>query len=143
MNDLHGVGAHYDQVTSAWEYLLGADLHYGYFDEPGESLTVATARLTDRMAEAAQLDASLRVLDVGCGIGTPAMTLAERFGCRVTGITISEVGLNRACTTAACAGSTTASTFAGATAWTMASRTPATIAPGSWSPRTSWTPRRR
>ena len=90
------VGSHYDQVTLAWIYLLGEDLHYGDFAGADEPLNVATARLTQRMAEAAALCPSLEVLDVGCGIGGPAVTLARRWGCRVTGITISEVGLELA-----------------------------------------------
>ena len=89
------VGLHYDKVTRAWVFLLGGDLHYGDFADPEEPLAAATARLTGRMA-AADLRPGLEVLDVGCGIGTPAVTVARRYGCHVTGISISEVGLEMA-----------------------------------------------
>lgn len=36
------------------------------------------------------LSLDMCVLDVGCGIGGPARTLASRFGCRVVGIDLSE-----------------------------------------------------
>lgn len=91
--DREDVGLHYDHVTFAWSYLLGEDLHYGDFAEPGERLASATARLTDRMAAAAELAPKLEILDVGCGIGTQAITLARRWQCHVMGISVSEVGL--------------------------------------------------
>lgn len=87
---------HYDKVTDAWGYLLGDNLHYGYFDRGGESLTEATERLTRRMAELAQPGSESLVLDVGCGTGEPARCLAQWFGCRVTGISPSQVCIDRA-----------------------------------------------
>jgi len=90
------IGLHYDKVTAAWVYLLGADLHYGDFVGLEQPLAEATARLTERMALAADLHPGLEVLDVGCGIGTPAVAVALRWGCRVTGISISDVGLEMA-----------------------------------------------
>ena len=32
----------------------------------------------------------MEVLDLGCGVGGPARTLAGEFGCRVTGLDITE-----------------------------------------------------
>lgn len=84
---------HYDRVTEAWGYLMGADFHYGYFDTPQSSLGVATARLTQLMVKYARIDRRHWVLDVGCGVGGPGMQLAEMFGCFVVGISTSEVGL--------------------------------------------------
>lgn len=43
---------------------------------------------TRELAELADIDAHARVLDVGCGIGGPARTLASKFGCDVVGIDI-------------------------------------------------------
>lgn len=83
----------YDRVTQAWLLLLGEDLHYGYFLDPKEPLATATARLTEEMAQRAEIGSDCRVLDVGCGVGTPALMLAERYGCHVVGISTSEVGL--------------------------------------------------
>lgn len=87
---------HYDRVTAAWRLLLGEELHYGVFPRGDEPLEVATAELTERMIAAADLRAGQSVLDVGCGTGTQACRLAERFGVHVLGITTSEVGVESA-----------------------------------------------
>jgi len=84
---------HYEQVTRAWQYLLGEDFHYGYFREKDEPLDVATNNLTLLMAEKGALGPGIAVLDVGCGIGNPACFLAERYACHVTGISTSRVGI--------------------------------------------------
>ena len=49
----------------------------------GKQATVDLARL-------AEIQPEHHVLDLGCGIGGPARTLAAEFGCRVTGIDISD-----------------------------------------------------
>lgn len=45
---------------------------------------------TSDLARLAEIRADHHVLDVGCGIGGPARTLAAEIGCRVTGIDIAE-----------------------------------------------------
>lgn len=44
---------------------------------------------TDELATLAGIAAGEEILDVGCGIGGPARHLAERYGCRVTGIDLT------------------------------------------------------
>ena len=88
--------AHYDRVTEAWQYLIGDDLHVGYFEDREYDLRQATGALTRLMAESAQLEPGAEVLDVGCGTGNPAIYLALEHGCRVTGISTSNVGVARA-----------------------------------------------
>ena len=88
--------AHYDSITRAWQYLLGEDFHYGYFKADDESLDTATNNLTLLMAERGSIAAGLAVLDVGCGIGSPACFLAERYRCRVIGISTSPAGVEQA-----------------------------------------------
>jgi len=85
--------AHYDKVTDAWTYILGDNLHYGYFDPPELDLKDATDKLIDRLASLSSIDANTSILDVGCGIGNPAFYLHRRFGCRITGITTSTRGV--------------------------------------------------
>jgi 27-O-demethylrifamycin SV methyltransferase len=88
---------HYDRVTEAWALLLGEDLHYGVFAAPDEPLAPATARLTQLMVDIGQIRPGLRVLDVGCGTGAPACSLALVHEAHVVGITTSEVGVQAAC----------------------------------------------
>jgi SAM-dependent methyltransferase len=45
---------------------------------------------TERLARLAKLQAGMRVLDVGGGLGGPARTLAAQFGCRVTVVDLTE-----------------------------------------------------
>lgn len=89
----HDPAAHYDRVTEAWGLLLGDELHWGVFNSGNESLQEATGELTTRMIEAVHLSPGLRVLDVGCGSGTPARRLATQHGVEVLGITTSKIGV--------------------------------------------------
>jgi len=57
-----------------------------FFDE----IHIGGKTATLNLAKKANLKPGDRVLDVGCGIGGPARTLAAEFGCRVFGIDISE-----------------------------------------------------
>lgn len=94
--DEYDPAAHYDRVTEAWGLLLGDELHWGVFRSGDEPLAEATAELTSRMIQAAQLAPGQRVLDVGCGSGAPARRLASEHGVEVLGITTSQIGVETA-----------------------------------------------
>lgn len=47
-------------------------------------------KATHKLGELAKLKPGMNILDVGCGIGGPARTLAADFGCRVVGLDITE-----------------------------------------------------
>src|SRR5262249_2858135 len=87
---------HYDRVTEAWHYIMGDDLHVGYFTEANQDLFTATQALTRLMAEYARIERGGRVLDVGCGTGNPAIHLALHYECNVLGISNSQAGIERA-----------------------------------------------
>jgi ubiquinone/menaquinone biosynthesis C-methylase UbiE len=58
---------------------------------------------TAELADAVKLSASMRVLDLGCGIGGPARYFAATFGCTVVGIDLSADFVDAAtCLTARC-----------------------------------------
>lgn len=47
---------------------------------------VGGVKETRMLAEQMKLARGMHILDVGCGIGGPARTLAAEFGCKVTGL---------------------------------------------------------
>ncbi len=85
------IGQFYGQLGDLFAELLGPNLHYGYWPDSCEhdSFRLAVEHLTDLMIEKVQAGPEHRVLDVGCGIGGPAIRLARATGAAVTGITVS------------------------------------------------------
>jgi 27-O-demethylrifamycin SV methyltransferase len=86
----------YNSITDAWKYILGENFHWGYFSSPDVSLADATDALIDQMAALGNFSAQTKILDVGCGVGNPAFYLHRKFGCDITGISISEKGVYQA-----------------------------------------------
>ncbi len=66
----------------------------GYYDFMGYMgipfFNIGGGASMDRLAEICRIGEGARVLEVGCGTGTNACHLAERFGCTVVGIDIAE-----------------------------------------------------
>jgi arsenite methyltransferase len=62
----------------------------------GESFHPGGVRLTQRIGELLGLTQTAHVLDVAAGPGTSALHLAKAFGCRVTGIDLSEANISAA-----------------------------------------------
>ena len=67
--DTYAPAAHYDRVHRAWELIMGAEFHYGFFASADTPLEQATSALTRSMLDRAAISAGDRVLDVGCGTG--------------------------------------------------------------------------
>lgn len=82
-------GAYFDLVTADSRRFYGDNFHFGYFTTGRETLGQALDAHTDLVASLARLAAGQRVLDIGCGLGAPAIRMARDYGCRVTGINIS------------------------------------------------------
>ena len=86
------VAHHYDLNGRLYSLLLDRDRQYScaYFPRGDESLDEAQAAKKAHVAAKLLLDRpGLEVLDIGCGWGGMALTLARDYGARVTGITLS------------------------------------------------------
>jgi cyclopropane fatty-acyl-phospholipid synthase-like methyltransferase len=84
-----GVAAYFDLITDDGRLFYGDSFHLGYFRCGRETLAQALDAHTDLVADMARLQAGQRVLDVGCGIGAPALSISERYGCDITAVNIS------------------------------------------------------
>ncbi len=84
-----GVGAYFDLITGPGRKFYGDSFHFGYFQHGVDDLGKALDAHTDLVAEMARLAPGMRVLDVGCGIGAPALRIARRHECHVVGVNIS------------------------------------------------------
>ena len=90
------IAAFYDRLSPHFRSLWGPHLHDGYYRSGRESKEEAQEELVKFLAEQAELERDLRVLDVGCGMGATSVALARDLGCSVTGITLSEVQVEMA-----------------------------------------------
>ncbi|MDO8462302.1 MAG: methyltransferase domain-containing protein [Deltaproteobacteria bacterium] len=83
------VGAYFDLITDDARLFYGDCFHFGYFKAGTEGFAEALAAHTDLVGEMARLDHQKKVLDIGCGIGAPAIQLAKQYGCSILGVNIS------------------------------------------------------
>jgi cyclopropane-fatty-acyl-phospholipid synthase len=93
------VAHHYDLDDQLYSLFLDQDWQYScaYFPTGRETLEEAQAAKKRHIAAKLLLDRpGLRVLDIGCGWGGMALTLAREYGARVLGVTLSREQLARA-----------------------------------------------
>ena len=85
------VARHYDLSHEHYRQFLDTDLQYScaYFADPSFSLEQAQEAKKRHIAAKLLLEPGLRVLDVGCGWGGLALSLAERERVEVVGVTLS------------------------------------------------------
>ncbi len=86
------VAHHYDLSNEFYRLMLDSDMQYScaYFADPAMSLEQAQEAKKSLIARKLRIEPGMRVLDIGCGWGGMALTLARDHGARVTGITLSE-----------------------------------------------------
>ncbi len=100
------IGHAYDTSADLLDRVWGENLHHGYWVDGSDdaSLTEAGNRLTDRLTGMLAIKPGDRLLDIGCGVGEPAIRLATAHDLEVVGISISERQVQRANDRAAAAG---------------------------------------
>ncbi len=64
--------------------------------ETFEDFHIGGKLATHHLAEFANFPKGAKVLDIGCGIGGPARTLAEDYGCKVVGVDLTEAYVHAA-----------------------------------------------
>ncbi|MGG6294799.1 methyltransferase domain-containing protein [Leptolyngbya sp. AN02str] len=89
----------YDQSSNLWEQVWGEHMHHGYYGADGtqtKDRRQAQIDLIEELIRWAGVQSASQIVDVGCGIGGSSVYLAEKFGARATGITLSPVQAARA-----------------------------------------------
>jgi cyclopropane-fatty-acyl-phospholipid synthase len=81
---------HYDIGNDLYRRMLDSRMIYscGYWRDADTLDAAQEAKLT-LIANKLELEAGMRVLDIGCGWGGAAQFLAEKLGCEVVGVTVS------------------------------------------------------
>ncbi len=85
------VAHHYDLSGQLYDLFLDDDRQYscGYFKDPAATLDQAQAHKKQHIARKLLIEPGMSVLDIGCGWGGMALTLAKDYGAQVVGITLS------------------------------------------------------
>lgn len=91
-NSKKNIHEHYDLGNQFYKLFLDETMTYScaYFQGQGESLSEAQAAKYDRLCKKLKLEKRDHVLEIGCGWGGFAEHAASRYGCKITGVTISE-----------------------------------------------------
>jgi tocopherol O-methyltransferase len=84
------VALHYDTLDRFYREIWGEHVHHGLWRTGREAPLAACEALTQLVAERLELKPGQAVCDVGCGYGGTSRLLADRWGCVVTGLTLSE-----------------------------------------------------
>lgn len=86
------IQAHYDLGNELYRRFLDPTMSYScaFFESQDCDLERAQLCKIDKLLDRARLNAECHLLEIGCGWGSLAIRAAQCYGCRVTGITLSE-----------------------------------------------------
>lgn len=86
------IKAHYDLGNEFYSQFLDETMTYSsaYFDDSEMSLNEAQEEKYERICQKLNLANRDKVLEIGCGWGGFATYAARKYGCHVTGITLSQ-----------------------------------------------------
>lgn len=84
---------YYDQCENDYRCFWNLDhsfaMHAGYWDQNTRTLKEALTKENEVLAELASVTSQDHILDAGCGVGGSSIFLAQKYGCKVTGISLS------------------------------------------------------
>lgn len=80
----------YDFAAELLLKLGGSNFHCGWWDSPDDPRTLAEAQdhMTDRAIAGLGVGPGDKVLDLGCGMGVPALRIARATGAQVLGVSV-------------------------------------------------------
>lgn len=92
------ISAHYDLSNDLFATFLGKTWLYSCAFFHGENSTLDDAQIAkvDLILSKARISKGDHILDIGCGWGELAIRAASKYGCQVTGITLSKEQLSLA-----------------------------------------------
>jgi tocopherol O-methyltransferase len=83
----YDIVSYYQRTVKSYE-IWGPDMHYGYWEKGVWNQRIAARRMNEKVVEKIKITKDDYVLDAGCGVGGNAVWLAQKFGCRVVGVSI-------------------------------------------------------
>ncbi|HTB06894.1 MAG TPA: cyclopropane-fatty-acyl-phospholipid synthase family protein, partial [Bacteroidia bacterium] len=95
-NDMDGskenIAEHYDLNNDFFKLFLDPSMTYSsaYFEKEGMDLQEAQIAKYDNLCKDLKLKAGDNVLEIGSGWGGNAIYMAQKYGCKITTVTISE-----------------------------------------------------
>lgn len=89
---------HYDFSNEFFSLWLDPTMTYScaWFETPGSTLEQAQLAKYDRLLSRMALKPGMEILEIGSGWGGLSILLAQKYGCRVTSLTLSENQLREA-----------------------------------------------
>lgn len=88
------VKEHYDRVqpiyNKFWMNKKNLGMHYGFWNENTKNLHQAMLNENKEIAEKLKITREDIILDAGCGVGGTSIWIAENYGAKVIGITLSQ-----------------------------------------------------
>ncbi|MBL7735323.1 MAG: methyltransferase domain-containing protein [Chitinophagaceae bacterium] len=101
VKDYHNrINEYYRQAQSDYELIWHLKthhcLHYGYWQPGTRTLREALMRMSDQVAIYGEIKPGDRAVDLGCGVGGPAVYLSQKYHCQVEGISISPFQIDQA-----------------------------------------------
>ena len=92
INSKKNVNHHYDISEKLYDLFLDSNRQYScaYFKNENDTLEQAQSNKIDHIIKKLNIKSDQKVLDIGSGWGTLALTIAQKTKASVTGITLSE-----------------------------------------------------